>query len=87
VNKLDHVHDMLPNSWFVVKNELEKIAKTLDFMPYEDYENICKNNGVDDELSQYFLIETFHRLGIVLNFRDDFRLQNTNILNANQGLK
>ena len=42
---------------------------------------MCQTEGVTDGLSQRTLIGLLHDLGIVLNFRDDPRLEDTNILN------
>ena len=79
VNNLPHVRDELPESWFQVKEKLEEMEK--DFIPYSEYEALCNDDGITDEISQSTLIGFLHDLGSVLNFRDDPRLQETNILN------
>lgn len=79
ISALPHVHDELPESWFQVKEKLEKLEA--DFIPYSEYEALCNEGGITDEASQATLIGFLHDLGSVLNFRDDPRLQETNILN------
>jgi internalin A len=79
IDDLKHVRDLLPGSWFQVKEKLENLDK--DFIPYSEYEVLCNEGGITDETSQSTLIGFLHDLGSVLNFRDDPRLQETNILN------
>lgn len=79
VGRLEHVHDLLPDTWFRVKNTLEVMER--DFITYEEYEEICRREGVRDELSRKTLIGYLHDLGVVLNFHDDDRLRDTNVLN------
>ncbi len=52
-----------------------------DYIPYQEYLNLCQTEGITDNLSQRTLIRLLHDLGIVLNFQDDPRLEETNILN------
>ncbi|OGV70404.1 MAG: hypothetical protein A2283_19020 [Lentisphaerae bacterium RIFOXYA12_FULL_48_11] len=79
VTHLGHVHDVLPSAWFHIKDEMEHTPK--DFMSYDEYRAICANAGVEDSTSQKTLVQFLHDLGIVLNFQDDPRLEDTNILN------
>jgi len=79
VAHLSHIHDRLPLRWFNVKKRLEKMEQ--DYIPYADYISLCQEEKIIDELSQQTLIGFLHDLGIVINFRDDPRLEDTNILN------
>jgi internalin A len=79
VGSLEHIHDPLLTTWSAVKSQLEGMDK--DYIPYHEYLNMCQTEGVTDELSQRTLIRLLHDLGIVLNFQDDPRLKDTNILN------
>jgi internalin A len=76
---LDHIHDLLPQSWFQVKTRLEQMKQ--DYIPYSDYERLCQKEQVTNTRNQSTLIELLHQLGIVLNFRDDPRLEDTHVLN------
>ncbi len=79
VTRMPHVRDNLLNSWFAVKEEMERLDH--DYVPYERYLEVCRAHGVLDGRSQRTLIGFLHDLGVVLNFQDDPRLEDTNILN------
>jgi internalin A len=79
VGNLPHLNDQLLLSWFSVKTQLEQMDR--DYLPYHEYIQICQVEGVNDELSQRTLMGFLHDLGVVLNFQDDPRLEETNILN------
>jgi internalin A len=79
VGALAHLHDPLPLAWFAVKSRLEELET--DFVSYEEYAAMCQVAGIADDLSRRTLIGFLHDLGVVLNFQDDPRLEDTNILN------
>jgi len=79
VNQLEHVKDELPLNWFDLKTQLAQIKR--DYIPYPEYVQLCQKKGIHNEQSQQTLIGFLHDLGVVLNFRDDPRLKDTNILN------
>jgi internalin A len=79
VGQLKEVYDLLPLSWFKVKEQLETLDK--DFISYSRYACLCDQQGIEDEANQEQLIRLLHNLGLVLNFRDHPLLQNTNVLN------
>lgn len=78
---LEHIHDELLNSWFTVKSKLEDIRDEYDFIPYEQYQKMCADEGIADEVSMRTLVGFLHDLGIVLHFYDHPILGDTNILN------
>lgn len=82
--RLTDVFNELPEAYFVVKAELEKKAKKHNFLPYSDYEKLCKRKELKDALDQTLLIRFLHDLGVVLNFNDEadpYKLRDTTILN------
>ncbi|MBW4580093.1 MAG: leucine-rich repeat domain-containing protein [Tildeniella nuda ZEHNDER 1965/U140] len=79
VDTLEHIYDPLPLSWFMLKQQLEAIEH--DYIPYTEYQQLCNAQGITDELSQTTLVGFLHDLGIVLNFCDDPRLEDTHVLN------
>nr|AAU84033.1 leucine-rich-repeat protein [uncultured archaeon GZfos35D7] len=82
VGSLEHIHDPLLTTWSAVKSQLEGMDKDdVPYIPYQEYLNLCQTKGITDDLSQHTLIRLLHDLGIVLNFYDDPRLEDTNILN------
>jgi internalin A len=79
VARLPHVHDQLLASWFSVKADLEQLED--DYITYEAYQEMCVRHHIADEQGQATLIGFLHDLGVVINFRSDPRLRDTNILN------
>lgn len=79
VTRMPHVRDALLTSWFEVKQRIEQLDR--DYIPYERYLDLCREHEIADERSQRTLIGFLHDLGLVLNFQDDPRLEDTNILN------
>jgi internalin A len=78
---LPHVHDLLPQKWFIIKKKLERLGLETNFITQDDYQRICCENDVGDEVSQRTLIGFLHDLGVILHFQDDPRLEALGILN------
>jgi internalin A len=78
IAKLKEVYDLLPLTWFEVKQQLE--AMTEDFITYNQYIGICYENQIREQQNQEQLIDLLHRLGLVLNFREHPILKDTNVL-------
>ncbi|WP_448265733.1 leucine-rich repeat domain-containing protein [Nostoc sp. DSM 114159] len=81
IAKLKEVYDLLPLTWFKVKQKLESMTE--DFISYNRYIGICYENMIPEEQNQEQLIDLLHRLGLVLNFRDHPILKDTNVLKPN----
>ncbi|MEH1824887.1 MAG: COR domain-containing protein [Nostoc sp.] len=81
IANLKEVYDLLPLTWFEVKQQLESMPQ--DFISYNRYIGICHENKIPEEQNQDQLIDLLHRLGLVLNFRDHPILKNTNVLKPN----
>ncbi|MEH2070231.1 MAG: leucine-rich repeat domain-containing protein [Nostoc sp.] len=79
VGEMKEVYDLLPLSWFDVKESLEKMNE--DFISYVQYTSICQGKNISEERNQEQLIDLLHRLGLVLHFHDHPILQSTNVLN------
>ena len=79
VSQLEHIHDQLILSWFSVKERLE--ALEADYLSYHEYQKLCEEEQIMDELSQQTLLGFLHDLGIVLHFDDHPILEETNVLN------
>jgi internalin A len=76
---LPHVNDWIPVTWFAVKETLAATGK--DFLPYENYEELCEAEGITHEAAQQTLARFLHDLGAALHFHDDRRLAGTHVLN------
>ncbi|MEM9946638.1 MAG: COR domain-containing protein, partial [Cyanobacteria bacterium P01_D01_bin.36] len=79
VSQLTDVYNLLPLTWFEVKESLEEMEQ--DFIPYDDYACLCHDKNVTNSQSKEQLIELLHNLGLVLNFRNHPILKDTNVLN------
>jgi len=80
ISQLKHIDDLLPQSYFDIKNRLEEHNE--DYIQYDDYERICKE--VDPDFkgnSMQTLVNLLHDLGVMLNFSEDRRLRDTQVLN------
>ncbi|MBO3269987.1 COR domain-containing protein [Hymenobacter defluvii] len=76
IGSLEHTKFEWIDKEFNVKRRLEDMK--YDYISYDEYKAICKQQGVEDDKD---LIGFLHDLGIVLNFKNDERLSDTNILN------
>lgn len=80
ITKLPHLGKPIPQSYLAIKNRLSKIKE--DFISYNDYVMICREvepNFKEDSMSA--LVSLLHNLGIVLNFREELELEQTQVLN------
>ena len=66
-----------PSDWFTVKERLELMKD--EYMGYEEFRQLCQNEGIEDDSDQNTLRWVLHCLGIALNYRDDTRLRDTSV--------
>ena len=78
VSALEHIRDPLLVRWFEVKKQLEEMEE--NYIPESQYVRMCEAAGIDDKRDQDLLLGYLNDLGVVLTFRDDRRLKDTNIL-------
>ncbi len=76
---LPELRSRFPAAWFAIKDRLAAMAQ--NYISFDDYRAICASNGETDPAAQESLAFVLNCLGIVLNFRDDPRLHDTNVLN------
>jgi internalin A len=79
LDKLEGLRDSFPAKWFQIKDRLA--AMTKNYIDFETYREICRSHGETDPHKQERLAFYLHLLGIVLNYSEDDRLKDTNILN------
>ncbi|HRI28790.1 MAG TPA: COR domain-containing protein, partial [Chitinophagales bacterium] len=80
VAHLKHINDLLPKSYFEIKEKLEEINE--NYIGYNQYEEICRSVSPDfGEQSMQTLVKLLHDLGVMLNFSDDRLLKDTQVLN------
>src|SRR5205085_7419139 len=78
-DNLEHLRDAFPASWFSIKDKLPGLEKT--YRSSEEYRKECAKLGEKDRQAQESLAFHLHNLGIALNYKDDTRLKDTNVLN------
>ena len=78
-DRLDHLRDPFPASWFSIKDKLARTEK--NFLSFDEYCEVCAELGEKEKAAQESLAGYLHNLGIALNYRDDARLQDTHVLN------
>jgi internalin A len=83
IDQIPHVHDLLPVSWFALKQQLEAMRNDHDFISYEKYQTLCQAADITTPQAQKSLIGFLHDLGVVLNYQDPEYtwLNETNVLN------
>ena len=79
LDKLEGLRDSFPKKWFGIKDRLA--AMTENYIDFEKYRQICREYGEDNPDKQEKLANYLRLLGIILNYSEDERLKDTNILN------
>ncbi len=83
IRQLGHVFDVLPGSYFRVKERLAELAGKKSYISYNEYKTLCTKSRVSNELSRNQLLRLLHDLGAALNFSDaddPYKLHETNVL-------
>jgi len=78
-DRLPELRAAFPASWFTIKEQLAGMKK--NYVSFEEYRGFCAEHGEHDKTAQEALAGYLHTLGIVLNYKDDPRLQETHVLN------
>jgi internalin A len=78
-DRLKHLRDAFPASWFGIKDRLASMKE--NYLTFEQYRKICAELGETDLASQELLVSYLNSLGIVLNYKDDPRLMDMHVLN------
>ena len=82
-DQLKHLRADFPASWFAIKDKLAEMKEKLmrSFVSFDEYRELCAENGEKEAAGQNSLATHLHNLGIALNYRDDPRLRDTHVLN------
>ena len=76
--QLDMLRTEWPKRWFLVKQALETDAAP--YLDFAAYQQLCQDQGMDQERSREVLVQFLHDLGVAIHF-PDFDLLDTYILN------
>lgn len=77
VFEMPGIHAVIKAEWLAVKEQLEAMQES--FINLSSYRALCAKYGIGDDESDT-LGWLLHNLGIVLNYRNDWRLQETSVL-------
>jgi internalin A len=76
-DRMEHLRDPFPTIWFKIKVRLGWMKD--NYLSFDEYRNLCEQNGEPDKTAQESLADYLHNLGIALNYRDDPRLQDMHV--------
>ena len=79
IDALPGLRDAFPAAWFAIKDRLSAMPD--NYLTFDHYRALCAEAGVRGHEEQNQLAEVLHRLGMALNYRDDTRLHDMNVLN------
>jgi internalin A len=78
---LKDLRTAFPASWVAIKDRLSNMAeKRENHISFERYRELCAELGEKDPEAQEALAGYLHSLGIALNYKDDPRLHDINVL-------
>lgn len=81
IQQLPHVGDVVPKQWALIRQELETLSRTRDFISFDEFLALCAKHELNDEAQALSLSTLLHDLGIFLHFKDNDVLINYVILN------
>ncbi len=81
VNYLPQTKQTLSNHWVDVRNELERLSEEKDYIPYNDYLEICAANHLD-QIRADFLSAYLNDLGVIVHHSDNLLLKKTVFVNT-----
>ncbi|WP_404987091.1 COR domain-containing protein [Chryseobacterium sp. M5] len=71
----------LSNRWIDIRNELENLSHTKDFISYNEYLKICKKYKLDKKRAD-FLSQYLNDLGTIIHHQNDILLKETVFINT-----
>ena len=73
--QLPHTRKEYPLSFIHVRRALENLSKTQQTIPFKQFKDLCKAEGISDQDLMNDYARTFTYLGIALHFADDLHLK------------
>ncbi|MBK6622565.1 MAG: hypothetical protein IPG32_17465 [Saprospirales bacterium] len=77
---LSHVGDPLPRLWVSIREELIERRMQEPHISLRQFAEICTGKGLKREEDQRYLSRYLHRLGVMLHYQDDLKLDDFVIL-------
>ena len=75
--RLPHTQKEYLTSFVNVRRNLQTLAETEHSIPFKQFKQLCRDEGITDELLMQDYAHTFTFLGIALHFYDDIHLKTT----------
>lgn len=75
--RLPHTQKEYLRSFVNVRRNLQTLAETEHSIPFKQFKQLCRDEGITDELLMQDYAHTFTFLGIALHFYDDIHLKTT----------
>jgi internalin A len=69
----------VPQAWLNIKRQLQE--RQVGFIRYDEYEDLCNANGMNNTMEQKNFLSLLHDLGSVIHFQTALRLEPIVILN------
>jgi internalin A len=82
LKSLEHIGKKVPAKWINIRKELEE-SRSKKYINIEEYFDICNKYNIVKKEDCLLILNTFHTLGIVLNFYEDPNLRDTIFLDHN----
>ncbi|HEY0736128.1 MAG TPA: COR domain-containing protein [Herpetosiphonaceae bacterium] len=79
VDRLKHLQYLFPVNWFEIKECLQQMQQ--NYLEFEKYRECCISHRETNNVRQQLLAHYLHQIGIIVNYKDDPRLQDTHVLN------
>jgi len=81
IKLLPQKNQKLSNRWVEIRNDLEQLAATRDYITYEEYLVVCQNNKLD-KVQAGFLSQFLNDLGVIIHHKNDLLLRKTVFINT-----
>jgi small GTP-binding protein len=81
VSKIQDVKLPFPPSWLSVKEHIENLQKSTDFIESAQYEQVCAENGIIDSTLQDTLLSILNQIGTIVTYKKNRRLNVMQIIN------
>jgi len=81
IGTLPQTQIKLSNRWVDVRNDIETLGKSKDYISYDAYLGICKKHNLDKERAD-FLSQYLHDLGVIIHHQSDVLLKRTVFINT-----
>ena len=83
IRQLRTIGMKIPAPWLKVREAIQALGK--DFITFDEYLELCAEQGVGEEDTARAVSDLWHVLGFILHFQDDITLDNIVILNPEWG--